>query len=195
MDDQTLADVFAGSRLETLTPQLFSLADMEKTANLAAARSVDGARNLVNSLVATAKDRLLDVSLVDIMLGAWTRIAAIQEYAIGEKLISNKTHKYPLSEHKVTSKHSPKIELFVRQSKVAEVVVEISLTLVVAKTHLMIRKGRIMELRISGCKATGKISCHGQTLIEEESAELDFPPRIKLGEGIVIPPPLEISVA
>jgi hypothetical protein len=195
MNAQTLANVFAGPRLEGLSTQLFSLADMEKTANLAAAQSVDGARNLVGSLVATAKDRLLDVPLMDIMLGAWTKIAAIQEYAIGDKLISDETHKFMLSEHKVTSKHSPKIELYVQDSKVSEVVIEIALTLIVATTNLMIRKGRILEVRLSGCKASGKLSCHGQTLLEQESTELEFPARIKLGDGIVIPPPLEISVA
>lgn len=195
MNSQTLANVFAGPQLEGMSTQLFSLADMEKTASLAAAQSVDGARNLVGSLVTTAKDRLLDVPLMDIMLGAWTKIAAIQEYAIGDKLISEKTHNFILTEHKVTSKHSPKIELHVHDSKVTEVVVEIALTLIIAKTNLMIKKGRILEVRISGCKAMGKLSCHGQTLLEQESTELEFPGRIQLGDGIVIPPPLEISAA
>lgn len=195
MNTQSLANVFAGPRLEGLSTQLFSLADMEKTAGLAAAKSVDGARNLVSSLVATATGRMLDIPLMDIMLGAWTKIVAIQEYATGDKLISDKTHQFVLSEHKVTSRHSPKIELLVRDVKVTEVIVEIALTLIVARTTLAIRKGRILEVAISGCKAMGRLSCHGQTLLEQESTELEFPARIKLGDGIVIPPPLELRVA
>jgi hypothetical protein len=195
MNDQTLANVFTGPRLGGLSTQLFSLADIEKTASLAAAKSVDGARNLVGSLVAAARDRLLDVSLMDIMLGAWTKLAAIQEYAAGEKLVSDETHKFLLSEHKVTSKHSPKIELYVHDTKVTEVIIEIALTLIVARTELMIRKGRILEVGIASCKAMGKLSCHGQTLLEQECTELEFPARIRLGDGIAIPPPLEIRVA
>ena len=195
MKDQTLADVFDGLGLKDSTKQLFTLADMEKTASLASAETVDNARNLVESLVATATDRLLDISLNDIMMGAWTKMLAIQEFATGEKLQSDKTHKFLLTEHKITSKHSPKIELFVYDSKVAEVTVDINLTLVMAKTILMIKQGRILEIRISGCQAMGKLSCYGQKILERKSAELNFPSAIKLGDGIEIPPPLKKKVA
>ena len=195
MESRTLAEVFDGPGLQGSTTQLFSLADIEKTAGLAAADTVDNARQLVDSLVATAKDRLLDVSLTDIMLGAWTKMRAIQEFATGEKLKSEKPHKFVLSEHKITSKHAPKIELFVYQNKVTEVTVDIVLTLVIAKTNLLIKQGRILEVKISGCKAAGTLSCHGQKLLERESTEVDFPAAIKLGKGIAIPPPLKLKVA
>ncbi len=175
--------------------QLFSLADVEKTAELAAAESVNNARKLVDSLVTRAADRLFDVSLMEIMVGAWAKMVALQEYATGEKLLSKKTHKFVLSEHKITSKHSPKIELFVYDQSVAEVKVDISLTLVLAKTILRIRQGRIMEVKIAGCRAIGKASCYGQEIIEEQTKELEFPGAIKLGDGIEIPPPLNVNVA
>ncbi len=195
MKAQTLADVFDGPDLKGSTKQFFSLEDMEKTASIAAAEMVDNTRNLVDSLVATATDRLLDISLIDIMIGAWTKMLAIQEFATGEKLQSNKTHKFVLTEHKITSKHSPKIELFVYDNKIAEVTIDITLTLIVAKTNLKIKQGRILEVRISGCQAMGKLSCHGQKILEKKSTELDFPSAIKLGDGIEIPPPLKKKVA
>jgi len=95
-------------------------------------------------------------------------MAALEEYAAGDKLLSKNTHKFVLSEHKITSKHSPKIELYVYDDKVAEVKVDIALTLVMAKTILKIRQGRIMEVKIPGCQATGKVSCYGQEIMEEE---------------------------
>jgi len=191
MKDKTLADVFAGPELKASTRRLFSHADLEKTADLAAAKSIDNTSDLVDSMVANATDRLLDISLNDIMMGAWTKMRAIREFAQGEKLSSGRTHKYVLTEHKITSKHAPKIELFVYDNKVAEVVVDISLTLVIAKTKLLIKQGRIMEVRISGCQAMGRLSCLGQTILERQSTELDFPGTIKLGDGIEIPPPLK----
>lgn len=194
MNGQTLADVFGGPELKGLTGQLFSLEDMQKTASMAAAETVDNAGTLVNSLVATATDRLLDIPLNEIMMGAWTKMLDIQEFAIGEKLLSGKTHKFPLTEHKITSKHSPKMELFVYDTKIAEVILDITLTLVMAKTKLIIKKGRILEVKISGCQAMGKLSCYGQTILEKKSAELNFPSAIKLGNGIEIPPPLKLKV-
>ena len=195
MKAQTLADVFSGADLKGSARQLFSLADVEKTAELAAAESVNNARKLVDSLVTRAADRLFDVSLMEIMVGAWAKMVALQEYATGEKLLSKKTHKFVLSEHKITSKHSPKIELFVYDERVAEVKVDISLTLVLAETILRIRQGRIMEVKIAGCRAIGKASCYGQEIIEEQTKELEFPGAIKLGDGIEIPPPLNVNVA
>jgi hypothetical protein len=195
MKTQTLADVFSGADMKASARQLFSLADVEKTAELAAAESVNNARKLVDSLVTRAADRLFDVSLMEIMVGAWAKMVALQEYATGEKLLSKKTHKFVLSEHKITSKHSPKIELFVYDQSVAEVKVDISLTLVLAKTILRIRQGRIMEVKIAGCRAIGKASCYGQEIIEEQTTELEFPGAIRLGDGIEIPPPLNVNVA
>jgi hypothetical protein len=195
MKAQTLADVFSGADLKASARQLFSLADVEKTAELAAAESVNNARKLVDSLVTRAADRLFDVSLMEIMVGAWAKMVALQEYATGEKLLSKKTHKFVLSEHKITSKHSPKIELFVYDERVAEVKVDISLTLVLAETILRIRQGRIREVKIAGCRAIGKVSCYGQEIIEEQTKELEFPGAIKLGDGIEIPPPLNVNVA
>jgi len=195
MKVQTLADVFYGTDLKGSARQLFSLAEVEKTAELAAAESVDNTRKLVDSLVSRAADRLFDISLMEIMIGAWAKILALQEYAIGEKLLSKKTHKLMLSEYKITSKHSPVIELFVYDKKVTDVKVDIALTLLMAKTTLRIKRGRIMEVKISGCQGTGKVSCYGQVILEQKTTELEFPKAIKLGDGIEIPPPLKVKVA
>lgn len=195
MKAQTLADVFSGADFERSAKQLFSLADVEKTAELAGAESVNNARKLVDSLVTRAKDRLLDISLMEVMVGAWTKMTALQEYATDEKMLSKKTHKFVLSQHKISSKHSPTIELFVYDKKVAEVKVDIALTLLMAKTTLRIKQGRILALKISGCQAIGQMSCYGQEILKEETVELEFPGTIKLGDGIDIPPPLKIKAA
>ena len=195
MKAQTLADVFYGTDMKGSPGQIFSLAEVERTAELAAAESVGDTRKLVDSLVARAADRLFDISLMEIMIGAWAKIAALQEYAIGEKLLSNKTHKFVLSEHKITSKHSPIIELFVYDQKVSEVKVDIALSLLMAKTTLRIKHGRIMEVKISGCQGVGKVSCYGQGILEQKTTEIEFPGAIKLGDGVEIPPPLKIKLA
>ena len=158
---------------------------------MASAEDIDATRELVDSLLETAKDRLLDISLVDVLLGGWVKLKAIQQYATGDKLESDQTHKHTLSEHSVSSKHAPRMELYVFEQKVCDVPLEIKLSLVLAKLNLMIRKGRIVELKMSRCKAAATVSCHGHKLISKDSEDIEFPPSIKLGKGIAIPPPLK----
>lgn len=193
MKQQTLTDVFNEPDFKLSIKGLFRLKDIENTTDITNAESVENARDLVNSLVATATTQLLDISLTDIMLSAWTKMSVLQEFAAGEKLNSTKTHKFQLAKHKITSNHSPKIELLVYDKKIAEVTVDITLTLVIAKANLMIKRGRILAIRIDGCQAMGKISCRGQKIFEKKSTELDFRSSIKLGDGIEIPPPLRIK--
>ena len=86
------------------------------------------------------------------------------------------------------------IELFVYDTKVTDVKVDIALTLLMAKTTLIIKQGRIMEVKISGCQGTGEVNCYGQVILEQKTTELEFPRAIKLGDGIEIPPPLKTKV-
>jgi hypothetical protein len=191
MTSQTLVDVFDECDQKGMAGRLFSATDIEKTADLAQAETVQNTRDLVEALLGPALDQLLDIRVIDIVLGAWKKMSAIQAFATDEHLRSKKTHKFTLTEHKVRSNHSPKIELFVYDKKVTELPVDITLTFVIAKTYLMIKHGRIVEVRIGGCQVSGTIGCLGQTFYEKTSTEMDFPPKLKLGDGIVIPPPLK----
>lgn len=193
MKPLTLADVLDGPKLQFTNLQLFNNEDIENTAALALAESVDKTNKLLDSLVSKAKDQILDIPLLDIMLGGWIKLRKIQAYATDEKLLSGATYKHTLSEHKVLSNHSPRIELLVFDKKVTEVTVDIELALVLAKVKLMITKGRIMEVRISSCKAKASLSCRKHKILEQESEDINFPASIKLGNGIVIPPPLNLK--
>ncbi|MGA9575135.1 MAG: hypothetical protein WBS20_14450 [Lysobacterales bacterium] len=193
MKSLTLADVLAGPQLQFSDLQLFNTEDIENTAALASAESVDKTNKLLDSLVSKAKDQILDIPLLDIMLGGWIKLRKIQAYATDEKLQSGATYKHTLSEHKVASNHSPRIELLVFDKKVTEVTIDIELALVLARVNLMITKGRIMEVRISGCKAKASLSCRKHKILEKESEDIDFPASIKLGNGIAIPPPLNFK--
>jgi hypothetical protein len=189
MTAMTLADLFGGEVLESSIRQGFNQADIEQAKELARAETTEETGALVNSMVARAADQMLDVSVLDILLGAWTRMRDLQEFAHGDKLLSSKTHKFVLAEYRVQSKHAPAIELFVREQKVAEVTIDVTLELLIAKTTLMIRQGRIMEARLSGCRAAGKLGLAGRTLLERQSSELALPSSLKFGDGIAIPPP------
>ncbi len=192
MTTQTLANLFEQPPIAELVDNNFDSGEITETARLANAQSIESTRSLVNTLLTNAWSQMLDVSLTDILVGAWNKVSAIQAFATGDKLASDETHKFVLTEHKIESKHNPKVELFVREQKIGEVSISVNLTLLLGRTTLMIRHGRIMEIRISGAQASGDISCLGQKLIEKKTKELELPAGITLGEGVPIPPRLDI---
>ncbi|MEJ2535330.1 MAG: hypothetical protein P8008_07705 [Gammaproteobacteria bacterium] len=192
MSTPTVADLFGPSIPRLETAQLFSPDDLDRTASMASAQDPAEVQGLVASLLETAKDRLLDISLVDVLLGGWVKLRALQKYATGDKLVSDKTHEHTLSEHRVSSKHKPHVQLYVYEQLVCDVPLELELALVPARSKLLIRKGRIIGVKLSGCVASASLSCHGKELLSEKSEEIDFPAEIKLGRGVAIPPPIKL---
>lgn len=195
MTSMTLADLFGGEVLATSIRQGFSHDDIEQAKELAQVQGTQEIGDLVNSMLTQASGQMLDVSVLDILVGAWTKMRDLQEFAHGDNLQSTKTHKFALAEYCVHSKHAPSIELFVREQRVAEVTIDVAVELLIAKTTLMIRQGKIMEARLSGCRARGTLGLAGRTLLERQSAELELPSSLKLGEGIAIPPPYKRMTA
>lgn len=193
MSVQTLATVFEGAAWRGAGTRLFSAADIERTADLAKAESEDETSQLVETLLHNARDRLLDLPLLDVLIGGWLRLRALQAFATEEMRASDETHEYEIAKHKVSSKHAPKVELYVHDTKIADAVLSIDLALVMANAKLLIRKGRIMEVAISGCKASATLKYGSHVLLKREAEELDFPATVKLGDGIAIPPPLNLT--
>lgn len=186
MANPTLADVFGVSDLKKKAGDLFSDRDLKATAERTHAENVAEVGKHVRGLVAPAMDQLLDMPVADILVGGWLKIRALHDYAEGAKADSGKTFKFPLTKHSIKSKHSPKIELMLHDTKLAEVTVDIVLAFTVAKTDLMIRKGKIRQVKISGCRATGEMSCLGQTIVKRQSRKVPIA-TINLGKGIRIP--------
>jgi hypothetical protein len=172
---------------------LFSEADLRKTASLAGADSINATTDLVERLLAGARERLLDIPLVDILLGGWLRLRAVQAYASEERRGSDTTYEHELAKHRLTSEHSPRVELHVHDVKLAEVEFDLQLSIVIARAKLLIRRGRIMEIAVSGASTRATLKYGKHTLLTREAEELDFPLTLPLGEGIEIPPPLQLA--
>jgi hypothetical protein len=192
MNAPTVANLFERSPRRLEHTELFSPDDLGTTASMASAEDPEAVGTLVDSLLENARERLLDISLVDVLLGGWVKLRALQKYATGDNLLSEKTHEHKLSEHQVSSKHKPHIRLYVYEQLVCDVPLELELSLVLARANLSIRQGRIIAVKISGCVASATLRCHGKELLSEKSEELEFPGEIKLGRGIAIPPPIKL---
>jgi len=189
---QNVAELFGDAPWQA-EGSLFSEADLRKTASLSGAGSSEAASELVERLLAGARARLLDIPLVDVLLGGWLRLRAVQAYATPERRASDRHYAHELAKHRLTSEHAPKVELYVHDVRLAEVEFDLQLSIVIAKAKLLIRRGRIMEIAVSGAGARATLKYGKHTLLTREAEELDFPVAIPLGEGIDIPPPLHLA--
>ena len=129
---------------------------------------------------------LLDIGVVDLMRGAWSKCRELEAYRDSEKYPPDKTFSVPLVEHKITSIHKPRVDIRMNQKIVGCVRFTVNIEIAIKGLTLDIRNARIKKIHIGDCKAKGSFFCEGFLLAERESARLALPGVIDLGEGIEI---------
>lgn len=190
MNEPTIANLFEDSPWQG-DPTLFSDDDINAAADAANAVTPEATGALIEKLLEQSRDRLLDVPILDVLLGGWMRLRSLQALATESMRASSKTHEYEIGRHEVSSTHAPKVELYVHDIKMADAELALRLTLMIASATLMIERGVIKEIALSGLEASAKLSYGPHILLKRKSEKFDFPKTLKLGRGIEIPPPIE----
>jgi hypothetical protein len=131
---------------------------------------------------------LLEVSLVDIMAGAWYKYAALLQYADRKKYPQSESIVVPLAKHVINSSHSPGIEVLVGETPVVRLKLTVKLSMEMKGAMLRIQGGRIMEIEPGEVRAEGTIKFGEVVLAERKSAAVKLPGSIDLGAGIEIKP-------
>lgn len=188
--NQTLADIFSRRELQETPLNLFAKNDIEETAKQASITTPDMAQSQISALIAPAMEELLDIPISKILVNAWTRLQALRDYAHGDKISSGKTYEFPLAKHSITSTHEPRIRLFVNDHQIAEVQVNISLKLLIARAVLKISEGYIRQVQVTGLEVSGQISSQSVEIVKLNSSDFAQELTFDLGDGIKIPPPL-----
>lgn len=134
-------------------------------------------------------EEIFDVSLSDILRGAWLDYQKIRECADIEKHPADETIRLKLETLEITSAHRPELEIRIGDLPPSEIPFEITLNLTLSGPLLIIRDATIREVEIGTCRAGGAVKCSGMALLERETREVRLPGRISLGQGIAIPPP------
>jgi hypothetical protein len=147
------------------------------------ARLPGGWVGLRNKILAEAGG-LLDIRLLDVMCWAWKKGRELEAYRDTERYPPDKTFSVPLVEHKITSTHTPHVDIRMNGKKVGTVHFAVKIEIAIKGMTLEIRNGRIKRIRAGDCKAKGSFFCEGFLLAERESEPLDLPGTIDLGEGL-----------
>jgi hypothetical protein len=182
----TLSDV-VGFRPRELSNEEWSQLEsgkgvMELRRPLEEARLPGGWAGLRNTILAEAGG-LLDIRLLDVMCWAWEKGRELEAYRDTERYPPDKTFSVPLVEHKITSTHTPHVDILMNHKKVGCINFAVNIEIAIKAMTLEIRNARIKKIHAGDCKAKGRFLCEGVLLAERESKPLDLPGTIDLGEG------------
>jgi hypothetical protein len=127
---------------------------------------------------------LLDIRLLDIMSWAWKKGRELEAYRDTERYPPDKTFSVPLVEHKITSTHTPHVDIRMNDKKVGSIHFAMNIEIAVKAMTLEIQNARIKKIHAGDCTAKGRFLCEGVLLAERESKPLDFAGTFDLGEGL-----------
>lgn len=129
---------------------------------------------------------LLNIRIEDILLLTWKKCLSLREYLDKEKYPPEKTSLVPIAEHTIRSEHHPYIEFMINEQPAGKITFCITVSLLAKGMILVIRDGRIWEIKTGECSARGTITCEGIPIAEKSSEVVPLPGAIRFSEGVSI---------
>ncbi len=142
-------------------------------------------RALVNA-IARHLDDLLGIEVSDILLRAWKKYENLGRYNDPLRYPPDQLFLVPLTEHTISSKHKPALEIAAGKLFKKTIPFDIALELELTGFMLEIQGGKIITILTGECRGKGTVSCMGTLLLNRESEEIRLPGSIALGDGIPI---------
>lgn len=131
---------------------------------------------------------LLAIDPSKLLVGTWAKGKEFQQYADPEKYPPDETILVKLARHTIRSAHEPKVEVMANDVLVDTVDFELSMAITIEGAVLKIRGGKIHEVALGECTASGELSCEGHSLSKRESEPFELPGKLQLSEPFPIMP-------
>jgi len=142
---------------------------------------------IVDQVADKIADLLNNITIKDIMVGAWSKYHYLDKYLDKSKYALDETILVPLAEHTIKSKHHPSIEILVNDHIVDEIKLDIAVVFKLKGIMLTIKDGKIRQIQTGTCKISGTVKCEQMILAKKELSTISLPGKISLGdEGVVI---------
>jgi hypothetical protein len=129
---------------------------------------------------------LLKLDPSKVVLGAWAKSKEFRRYADPEKYPPDETVLVTLARHTIKSAHEPRLEVRANEVLVDTVDFSFSLAIEVEGAVLEIRDGKIWDVALGNCTASGELTCEGHSLAKRESEPFELPGNLMLSEPIPI---------
>jgi hypothetical protein len=135
-----------------------------------------------NSLAEKSRE-LLDLNVVDVLVGTWKKYMEIEKYADLKKY-GGEDILVPLKTHTVKSQHHPFLEILLKEHEVGRVTFDLDFSLLLEGFVLKIRDARIIEILTGSGQGEGVLSLSQVSLWNQKLKPVRFPGSIPLRQGI-----------
>lgn len=143
----------------------------------------------ISGACAQALQSALDVKLLDVLGGGWTKLVQLQDYLDRDRYAPTEICPLELLQHTIRSVHHPGVDILLNEEKIVEITFDLDLEflLTLGGIVLHIRNGRIIAIG-AGTYAGGAVLKFKDFVLREiETPKYDIPGIVELGEGIAIP--------
>jgi hypothetical protein len=142
------------------------------------------ARDALAGLLSEQVDKLLDMDLLELLVSAWVKHRELSALANKEgegELVES-------VEHRLSSVHEPKVELLLDGKCVFVLPLKIALELEFRGVQLLLRGGRVREVRLGELQGTGRLEIAGQEVVQRSLGEITLPGVLRLDPGFPLTP-------
>ena len=164
----------------TLTSSL-PIEPLVTAVNLAAAGLSGRESAGLEQTLRSAIDEALHIDLNSVLGGAWARVTAVGTAMKATAADPASVAIVPLLDHSVTSRHAPHLDLIHAGQSLAQLTIDIVLTLTLKGLTLDVRGGRIVGAKSGYVVAEAMFSFLGQTLAKKTSEPIHLPGSIRSG--------------
>jgi hypothetical protein len=143
----------------------------------------DSVRSAVGAEVMRAVDALLDLDLGGLLLAGWRKHRSLTAAAQQSHAAPRTSIVVSLAEHTVTSTHRPRVDLLVRDKRVASVHLQLSVRFTVRGLAATVRDGKLVALTGGAAEIGVELSVEDQELAHR-TRRVDLPLVVRLGDGV-----------
>ena len=143
--------------------------------------------------VFTVVARVLDLPVIDVLAAGWRKWDAIEKAATQTLETPGETELVELVDHTITSLHHPRIDVVLDGQQIAEVRVEISVTIDLHAVTAIVTGGRLSALRSGRADVRVTLSVE-EVQVAEATRRVELPIEVGLGDGIQIAYPADAGL-
>ena len=137
--------------------------------------------------ICTATEDLLNLDLVDVLMAAWRKHAALVAAARRTTAAPGSREVVDLATHHITMTQRPYIDLLCDEVRVGRVQLELQLAFTVAGLVAVVQGGLLVAVQAGHCTIAATLLIEGEQ-VATRSAHLDLPVTVRLGAGIPLLP-------
>jgi len=157
------------------------------TATAATAHLSGELQDALRHQLCTAATDLLNMDLVDVLMAAWRKHAALAAAARSTAASPGTSEIVELATHHITATQRPYIDLLADGVRVGRIHLELQLQFTVAGLIAVVREGCLAAIQSGHCTITATLMVEGEQLASR-SGHFDLPLIVRLGAGLPLLP-------